>query len=518
MTDLKTQRSRWLRTFVIVVVVLGVFFRGYNLDRKVFWYDETMTLLRVSGNTNETIVQNAYDADITTVEALLTTYQFPNVDHGWDDTLAALKEHPEHSPLYYLMVRGWLQLFGHSTATIRALSLIFGLLVLPCAYWLGVELFRERRYGWAIATIMAISPFHVLYSQEAREYSLWTLTILLSSATLLWAERRKTIREWGLYGVTIALGLYTHPFSGFVSISHGIYVLASDGFRWTKRLTAYLLASALGMLLFLPWLWIVIQHFSKFVSNTQSVGLEREGVMPLFWALNLSRVFFDLNQGPSAINPLHYILVGLAIYALYYLYQHGPRHAWIFVMTLAGVTGLALLMPDIIWGGRRSSITRYAIPSYIGLQIAIAYLFAHHLTTDLTAPNWKRWRTGAIAFVALGVISMAVSSQIPVWWHKSYAKSRYNPTTAAIVNQSPNPLVVTNELPGSILSFSHLLRPDVHLQLITRSKNIAIPVEEYDPTFLYKSTPRFRRDLESQNLTLTPQYEEDWLWTIDSKS
>lgn len=351
MTDLKTQRSRWLRTFVIVVVVLGVFFRGYNLDRKVFWYDETMTLLRVSGNTNETIVQNAYDADITTVEALLTTYQFPNVDHGWDDTLAALKEHPEHSPLYYLMVRGWLQLFGHSTATIRALSLIFGLLVLPCAYWLGVELFRERRYGWAIATIMAISPFHVLYSQEAREYSLWTLTILLSSATLLWAERRKTIREWGLYGVTIALGLYTHPFSGFVSISHGIYVLASDGFRWTKRLTAYLLASALGMLLFLPWLWIVIQHFSKFVSNTQSVGLEREGVMPLFWALNLSRVFFDLNQGPSAINPLHYILVGLAIYALYYLYQHGPRHAWIFVMTLAGVTGLALLMPDIIWGG-----------------------------------------------------------------------------------------------------------------------------------------------------------------------
>lgn len=120
--------------------------------------------------------------------------------------------------------------------------------------------------------------------------------------------------------------------------------------------------------------------------------------------------------------------------------------------------------------------------------------------------------------MALGVISMAVSSQIPVWWHKSYAKSRYNPATAAIVNQSPNPLVVTNELPGSILSFSHLLRPDVHLQLITRSKNIAIPVEEYDPTFLYKSTPRFRRDLESQNLTLTPQYEEDWLWTIDSKS
>lgn len=513
--DITTQRSRWLRTVVITLLVLGVFFRGYNLDRKVFWYDETMTLLRVSGNTNETILQEAYDTQPTSVDALFATYQYPNAAHSWDDTMTALKEHPEHSPLYYVLARGWLQAFGHSTVTIRALSLIFGLLVLPCAYWLGVELFRDRAYGWAVAAIMAISPFHVLYSQEAREYSLWTLTILLSSATLLRAERRKEVVNWGLYGLTVALGLYTHPFSGFVSIGHGIYVLASGGFRWTRRLTAYLLASALGMLLFFPWLWVVIQHFSKFLGNTESVNLTRDGFLPLFWGLNLSRVFFDLNQGPSAINPLHYILFALAIYALYYLYHHGPRHAWIFVMTLAGVTGLALLMPDILLGGRRSSITRYAIPSYVGLQIAIAYLFAHRLTADLTAPHWKRWRNGAIAFVALGIISCAVSSQIPVWWHKSYAKSRFNPAAAEIVNQSANPLVVTDMIPGEILSFSHLLRPDAHVQLINRTKGLDIPVQSYDPVFLYKPSPRMKRELDAQQLTLTPQYEENWLWTID---
>jgi uncharacterized membrane protein len=185
------------------------------------------------------------------------------------------------------------------------------------------------------------------------------------------------------------------------------------------------------------------------------------------------------------------------------------------VMTLAGVTGLALLMPDILLGGRRSSITRYAIPSYVGLQIAIAYLFAHRLTADLTAPHWKRWRNGAIALVALGIISCAVSSQIPVWWHKSYAKSRYNPAAAEIVNRFANPLVVTDIIPGEILSFSHLLRPGVHVQLLNRTKNLDIPVQDYDPVFLYKPSPRLRRDLEAGQFTLTPQYEENWLWTID---
>lgn len=40
--------------------------------------------------------------------------------------------------------------------------------------------------------LIAVSPFHVLYAQEAREYSLWTVTILLSSAALLRAMRVKT--------------------------------------------------------------------------------------------------------------------------------------------------------------------------------------------------------------------------------------------------------------------------------------------------------------------------------------
>ncbi|MEG3894728.1 hypothetical protein QT989_03590 [Microcoleus sp. SVA1_B6] len=36
---------------IIAVLVIGVFFRFANLDRKFYWIDETYTSLRVSGYT-----------------------------------------------------------------------------------------------------------------------------------------------------------------------------------------------------------------------------------------------------------------------------------------------------------------------------------------------------------------------------------------------------------------------------------------------------------------------------------
>ena len=42
-----------LRFLVIVLIVLGVFFRFINIDRKVYWFDETFTSLRISGYTEK---------------------------------------------------------------------------------------------------------------------------------------------------------------------------------------------------------------------------------------------------------------------------------------------------------------------------------------------------------------------------------------------------------------------------------------------------------------------------------
>lgn len=515
--------SIWIRNFVVILLVLGVFFRLYNLDTKVYWYDETMTSLRISGHTQEEMISRAYTGEVMTVETLLNTYQYPNAEYDWQDSLSALKQHPEHSPFYYLVTRAWMSVMPQSVTAIRFLSVIFGLLALPCMFWLCMELFSEPLVAWVSTALFAVSPFHVLYAQEAREYSIWTLTILLSSACCLWAMRTNKSWTWITYGMTAALGLYVHPFSAFVSISHGLYVFITEGVSLKRRVSNYLAASALSLLLFAPWLVVVVTRFDLFVGNTESVNADRSGSMPLFWLLNLSRVFFDLNQGPSVINPAHYLLAILAVVSIVFLWRKAPLSTALFLTTLMGVTGLALLGPDVLLGGRRSSITRYAIPSFIGLEIAIAYFLTMQLTSRPFAVrarlrSRRRWRAVAIALAAAGILSCAVSSQVPVWWHKSYAKSRRIPDVADVVNQSDNPLVISDNQPaGQLLSLSHVLRRDVHLQLADQARLVEVP-DGFGSIYLYLPSNQLRNRLERrQNLVATPvtlreDEKDEWLW------
>jgi uncharacterized membrane protein len=70
--------------------------------------------------------------------------------------------------------------------------------------------------------LFAVSPFHVHCAQEARQSSLWTFVILLSTAVLLRAMRRQTWVAWGLYAVTVTLNVYTFLLSVLVLFCHGL--------------------------------------------------------------------------------------------------------------------------------------------------------------------------------------------------------------------------------------------------------------------------------------------------------
>ena len=136
----------------------------------------------------------------------------------------------------------WVNLFGNSIAVIRSLSVVFGLLALPCIYWLCLELFESPAVGWIAMGLLSISPLHILYAQEARMYSLHTFNILFSSVILLRAIRKQTKLNWLAYAATIALGLYTHPLFCFVLVPHGLYVIIKEGFKLKKTSIAYAIA------------------------------------------------------------------------------------------------------------------------------------------------------------------------------------------------------------------------------------------------------------------------------------
>jgi mannosyltransferase len=85
-------------------------------------------------------------------------------------------------PTYYLLLRGWMALWGDSEAALRSLSAIASILCLPVTYLLGREL-GGKSWGLASALLFALCPMSVYFGQEARVYAL----LMLAASLLLWA-------------------------------------------------------------------------------------------------------------------------------------------------------------------------------------------------------------------------------------------------------------------------------------------------------------------------------------------
>ncbi len=459
-----------LSFLVVTLLVLGVFFRFANIDTKIYWYDETHTSLRVSGYTEAEAVQFLSKNQIITSETL-QTFQRPNPERGISKIVQNFAtEDAQHPPLYYLMSSVWMKWFGNSVAVRRSLSAFISLLSFPAIYWLCLELFQSSMTGAIAVGLIAISPIQVLYAQEARQYSLWTVTILLSSAALLRAMRLKTKGSWVIYAVTALTSLYTFLFSGLVLVGHGLYVMIVERFRASKTFIAYLLASLATLLLFLPWLLVVVQGVSKIQTTTAWTAnnmtlpdLIRE------WIRNLARIFIDWNYESTSpfISKVIFYLSTLALlllvgYSFYFLCRYTPKRTWLFVVILTGCLGVPLALSDLFLGGTRSTIGRYLFPCFLGIQLTVAYTIATKLSASFIK-NWqqKLWQTILFLVVSGGVVSCVISSQSEVWWTKYY--SNRLPAVAEIINQSPNPLLISDSQTGDLLTLSYLLKPNVSL-------------------------------------------------------
>ncbi|HEY9669490.1 MAG TPA: glycosyltransferase family 39 protein, partial [Coleofasciculaceae cyanobacterium] len=283
-----------LRFLLVVLLVLGLFFRFVNLDRKIYWMDETYTSLRISGYTEAEVAQHLLGKPILGIQDL-HQYQRLNSEKSVVDTVSGLAaEEPQLPPLYFVLVRFWAQLFGTSVAAIRSFSAVLSVLAFPCIYWLCLELFQSSLVGGLASALLAVSPFQLVYAQEARPYSLWTVAILLSSASLLRAIRVNTWRSWSVYAATVAIGLYSHLFFVLVGIAHAIYVFAIHNWRWSNTLKSHWLASGVGIIAFLPWIAVILNNYKQALTMTKAQDTQTP--LTYFiksWLGNLSRNFID---------------------------------------------------------------------------------------------------------------------------------------------------------------------------------------------------------------------------------
>lgn len=473
--------------------------------------DEAYTSLRITGHTKTELATEVFTGKLTDRDTL-QSYQQLQLEKGWDDTLQALRGNAEHTPLYFLMARGWAELFGDSVTSMRMLPALIGVLVLPAVWWLGWELFESTATAWMATGIVAIAPIHVLYAQEARPYSLWTLAIALSSAALLWAIRTQKRASWIAYGVTVAIGLYTQLLFGLVVVAHALYVVLLDrlnqnrppGRQLSRTIGAYLLATAGALVAFLPWMIVVITSYEQIKSSTSTLtkaevfwSLLRE------WLVTFGRLFLDRD-----LKDFNWLLAIFTGFALYYLCRHASKRAWLFLLTLVGACFLILAIPDLIGGGQRSSRLRYLFPCYIGIQLAVAYLLVSLAVWTKTGKQ-KLWRVVLLVLVVGGIAGNVIHSQEMVWWNKSLSRTGYYPAALQAMNQSDRPLLISDGPEVDVVAFSYRLKPEVKFQLISDLKTtpsldqFAI-APGFNSIFLLNPSQALRDWMKAQNYSVQP--------------
>src|SRR3954471_10730394 len=87
-----------------------------------------------------------------------------------------------------------------------------------------------RRVAWAAALLAAVNPFLTIHAYEARMYALVILLGILTSGAFVLAFVQRRTRWRPVFGVLLALMLYSHNWSLFF----GAACAVAFGWLWWK--------------------------------------------------------------------------------------------------------------------------------------------------------------------------------------------------------------------------------------------------------------------------------------------
>ena len=498
-----------------LVLFGGAMLRAHDVGGALVWHDEVFTQVFAAGKGGDDWLP-LFDGAVRPVEALRRARR-RDPDRGVLDTAVGLaRSEPQHPPLYYMAARAFGGLLDGSDVTaaaeaLRWLSVLGSLLGLAAAWWAARELFEHRRRRLAAVALFALSPFHVLYAQEAREYALWTALVLASTAALLRARRRATVVPYAVYGVLLALGFYVSLATAAVALGHGLFVLARDtgeGEEGAKRFGAAAGGWAFALVLFAPWAALVLRHWEAYRASmawARTIVVPRTQLGETF-GLNLTRAFAELGAD-SLLGPAGLVLaVALALAAAGYRALADRPDARLVLAGLVVGPVLLLLVPDLAFGGIRSVSARYLVPTLVGMQFLVAAavpggrsrpdVSASPKPSEAPSSGARLRRAGVAALVLLGAGSALWASSLRIPWTKGI--SRGLPEVAEALRSQPGGLLVGDHErhhPGTLLTLSGMVNDDLVVQLLGTVEGYALP-PHVGPLFFLDPNPRFRAALQ----------------------
>jgi uncharacterized membrane protein len=373
------------------LVVLGALLRFTTLGAQSYWYDEA---------------QAAHELHLSLGSML--------------SSMAAVETAP---PLYFVLGWVWAHLFGAGEAALRSLSALAGTALIGIAYLCGRELV-SRRAGVLTAAFVAVSPFMIWYSQEAREYM---LVATLCGASLLWFVRAwrdpsdRNIAWWALFS---ALALLTHYFAGFLIAPEALWLL------YIARSRASVAAAVVLGLIELALIPLLVSHATAsllgFITGTHLSARVQE--VPIAFALGPTFETSLMSYGLIGAA----ILAGILIVLLIVGAESDELRGAGMAAALAAVVVLAPLVVALL--GKDYYLERALIPAWLPLAIVLA---AACTTRRLRVPGAVLAGI-VLAGFAYGVIRIATDQQYqrPDWRAVAQALGSPSGPRAVIVYDS----------------------------------------------------------------------------------
>jgi mannosyltransferase len=335
-----------------------------------------------------------------------------------------------HPPLYYMLLKLWVAVFGDSLVGLRSLSVVFGTAAVYVTARL-VDRTVPRAVACAALFWFAVAPHAVLFSQEARMYAAVTAVVLGAClAYRRWVESAFASRSaLTAYTACVVVCLYLHYFTtlALAAISLHALLLATGVLKAPGTpprrlpLKIWMAVHAIAGVLYLPWVAVATSQISKGQAWRETITLSMipSNARDMFAGLLGGMSWYSFANVPAVVAATIFV-IGLARLAWLAVRERDEADVFWTIVTLAPmVLGLALLR----FAGRMD-LARY-------LPYALPFMVI------ATARGWAAFRVPAVtAAIALLVGAMATLPALGRYYDTHVKDSDARPIVAMLTTEA----------------------------------------------------------------------------------
>jgi uncharacterized membrane protein len=355
-----------------ILLVLAVAIRLLDLHDRWLWYDE---------------LQSVTHSSLSSIQELMRS----------------VRHFDPHPPLYYIQLHLWM-LPEKSTWWIKLNSVLWSTLTLVMIFLASRRLYNDR-IAMTACLFFALSPYGILYAQEARMYSM-LMFLGISSFYCLHSFIQKPGIGCLLGTVLSALGfLYSHGAGFMILGSLGVYAawrFSQCGIQAWKKFFWIGLSFAVIFVLYIPWLR---QAVAISVGHTLRPNVN-EVIHTLFI------LFFGRADLPGWMEGSAVILITAGILITFVRNRRARVMIGSFIITPIALCLLISYLYLPIWLHRTLA---YTTPFW---SIALAVLICHVLPVWLKNQAYrKRLQAGLTSLLTLALLVCTIIQQSSFRYH-----------------------------------------------------------------------------------------------------